>query len=108
MRVKGEFRFYNVGQGLFYTGRVYPIDKKDKRITFVYDIGGDPKYIKRAVEIFKKDASYKVNLLVLSHLHWDHINGLYQLFNGKRPQKWIKWCCPICILTRDLSWPWKF
>lgn len=73
------FTFHNVGQGLFYSGEI-----NDFR--FAYDCGSTRRsHLSYIVSKFKKNfTSAKMDLLVLSHLHDDHIAGLNGLL--KRPQ----------------------
>ncbi|MFA6756050.1 MAG: MBL fold metallo-hydrolase [Bacilli bacterium] len=77
------FKFYNVGQGLFYFGEL------DNNFRFVYDCGGSKRYVNNAIKNgFTKGKS--LDLLVISHLHEDHTNGIDELikFTGK-PKKII-------------------
>ena len=83
------FRFHNVGQGLFYSG---VLSKKDKSphstFSFVYDCGTDSSasFLKREIDDYKLllpatgiTRNKELNLLVISHLHDDHVNGLEYL-----------------------------
>ena len=66
------FTFHNVGQGLFYSGKI-----GDFR--FVYYCGSTRRgHLGSIVSRFKKTdlSSQKMDLLILSHLHDDHIAGL--------------------------------
>lgn len=70
--MKGRFVFHPVGQGLFYTGE---ISEGDYSFRFVYDCGGD--FIQRETDEYINSLNgSKIDLLVLSHLHEDHINGI--------------------------------
>ncbi len=80
-----DFKFHNVGQGLFYTGRL----KYGRAFfNFVYDCGAwewgkDDYYtnlVKNAIrgEFSKYDT---IDLLIISHLHADHTNGIPYLLN---------------------------
>jgi len=77
--------FYNVGQGLFYSGLI----KNDKQqLSFVYDCGSKSpnreKILENAVEKFNKsfeNSIKKIDLLVISHFHADHVNGLEKLLD---------------------------
>lgn len=99
------FRFLNVGQGLFYSGRIdysyhyhcccepinlshnhnhYRFHRHDDSFRFVYDCGSISKnhemYLNRAIKSdFSKDEI--IDLLFLSHFHEDHINGFNLLKN---------------------------
>jgi Predicted hydrolase (metallo-beta-lactamase superfamily) len=75
------FCFYGVGQGLFYSGM---IENGDKRFSFVYDCGssGDKANLYRCIDEYietlpKGNGGKKhLDMLILSHFHRDHINGL--------------------------------
>ncbi len=69
--IKFKFQFHDVGQGLFYTGDI-------ENFHFVYDCGGESSYIDNAV---KKYSRTNLDLLVLSHMHNDHTNGLNKLLS---------------------------
>ena len=76
-KMNAEFAFHSVGQGLFYTGSIF--DGKNT-YNFVYDCGGEIRYINHAVKSFFGGIVDKgVDLIVLSHLHEDHINGVKKL-----------------------------
>ncbi len=69
-----EFTFHNVGQGLFYSGRI-------DQFNFVYDCGAskqDKRYLEKSIVEYKHEVD-KLDLLILSHLHEDHVLGLYSL-----------------------------
>jgi len=70
-----QFVFHNVGQGLFYSGNIDGFE-------FVYDCGSTRKqHLSNLVLNYKQGLpNGKVDLLVLSHLHEDHVAGLYTLF----------------------------
>lgn len=89
MNINGAFRFHNVGQGLFYSGL---LSKKENRahnvFSFVYDCGTDSaaSFLQREIDDFKLllpatgiTRHKRLNLLVISHLHDDHVNGLEYL-----------------------------
>ena len=82
-----HFKFHPVGQGLFYTGSL-----DDGRYNFVYDCGSTTKKrdlfpaIDRYIDDLKERMSCaptmdkpSIDFVVISHLHKDHFNGLYQL-----------------------------
>lgn len=87
MRSSGEFTFHGVGQGLFYTG-VISIDGMQRRI--VYDCGS---FFKRELLEHEIDVSFNPNdtidLLVISHMDADHINGLRYLLDRVRQVKYL-------------------
>lgn len=73
-----DFKFHNAGQGLFFSGKIADFN-------FVYDCGSTKRnHINSVVTSYKKDNPARLDLLVLSHLHDDHIAGLNTLF--KRPR----------------------
>jgi len=74
-----DFTFHNVGQGLFYSGRI-------NNFNFVYDCGSETRpHLKKSVNEYIKNKlnNEKIDLLVLSHLHDDHIAGLKFFFDTK-------------------------
>jgi len=81
---KTRFVFHSVGQGLFYTGQLK--FNNEQQFNFVYDCGG--KKIIKELKSYRRDMESEViDMLVISHFHEDHINGLYSLlkdFNVKR------------------------
>jgi len=66
-----QFDFHPVGQGLFYSGRV-------NGLNFVYDCGSD-NYGSLLSAIEQYDLAKKLDLLIISHLHEDHIHGVKDL-----------------------------
>lgn len=80
--MKGYFTFHPAGHGLFYTGRIIDNETKEE-INFIYDIGSkNPKkdFIKEVTQYCNE--TKKVDFVILSHLHQDHINGIYCLLNS--------------------------
>jgi len=91
-----RFVFHNVGQWLFYTGEICFNNYHVFR--FVYDCGTESKkeLINNSIDSFKDNLLCRnnlskeldrncrkkptINLLVISHLHNDHVNGLEKLF----------------------------
>ena len=71
-----QFIFHNAGQGLFYSGKINGFE-------FVYDCGSIRKQHLTDIVLDYKNAllNGKLNLLILSHLHEDHVSGLHALFN---------------------------
>lgn len=72
-----EFKFYNVGEGLFYRGSL-----DNHAFEFVYDCGSEIKDSYKTIDnILRNDfvPKHKLDLLVISHLHKDHTNGIQQL-----------------------------
>lgn len=89
MNVNGAFRFHNVGQGLFYSGILSKKSKhKHNVFSFVYDCGtnSDISFLQREIDDYKlllptkgTTSHKKLSLLVVSHLHDDHVNGIEYL-----------------------------
>lgn len=87
MQVTGNFEFRSVGQGLFYSGI---LNKGCDIFSFVYDCGSDTKgdflkneivELENIVHRMGQVGKAKIDLLVISHFHDDHINGLECLFD---------------------------
>ena len=83
--VHANFQFRPVGQGLFYTG-VLSLD--EARFTMVYDCGVQPNnsYISEQIDEFVdennlNDDSAKLDILVISHFHNDHISHVKELLD---------------------------
>ena len=94
----GRFKFHSVGQGLFYTGCI--IDECID-FNFVYDCGGKKQYIDHEVDTYVENLGNKeLDLVVLSHLHADHINGVRELLkpneNSQTPKR-TRVVMPYCI-----------
>jgi len=76
--LKAEFTFHNVGQGLFYSGRIETTANSNK-FNFVYDCGSNNKdHISAAIISYHREPKI-INCLILSHLDEDHTNGLNEL-----------------------------
>ena len=90
--MNGTFRFHPVGQGLFYSGLINAMDLKCSGIfSFVYDCGSTSSrsFLYREIDDFKtllphvhSGVNRKLDMLIISHLHDDHVNGLEYLLNG--------------------------
>lgn len=73
-----ELTYNNVGQGLFYSGRI-------DNFNFIYDCGSENRrHMLSVIRDFKRQKlkGSKVDLLILSHLHDDHVSGLNALFEN--------------------------
>ncbi|MGD0202935.1 MAG: MBL fold metallo-hydrolase [Candidatus Bathyarchaeia archaeon] len=72
-----QFIFHNAGQGLFYSGKINDFE-------FVYDCGSFRKQHLNDIVLDYKNTlpNGKLDLLILSHLHEDHVAGLYTLFHN--------------------------
>lgn len=87
--IRGTFRFHSVGQGLFYSGILNQnINRQHRVFTFVYDCGtsSSKAFLNREIDNFKLllpkvDGKRHLDLLVISHLHDDHVNGLERLLS---------------------------
>lgn len=75
MGLRGHFHFQPIGQGLFYEGQI-------GKINVIYDCGStELSRVDNIVSNYVNKLKRKtVDLLVLSHLHTDHVNGLDELF----------------------------
>ena len=74
-------KFHAVGQGLFYSSSLSS-GTSDAHI--VFDCGSDKiDFINREVAEYKKEV-VEIDLLILSHLHYDHISGLDELLKDMK------------------------
>ena len=83
--------FHNVGHGLFYSGqiRVKPINLKKNVFDFIYDCGSKKgELIDKALDDYFDSTDLVdnklINLLIISHFHKDHVNGLPKLFRKRK------------------------
>lgn len=84
-----KFKFHPVGQGLFYTGSI-----ASGTYNFVYDCGTESKgsYLSNAIDNYVDEISVinkkpTIDFVVISHLHTDHFNGLYELSKQVKIEK---------------------
>lgn len=71
--IRCKFAFHPVGQGLFYSGVI-------KKYNFVYDCGTNShkRYLENAISSYQCN---KLDMLIISHFHKDHICGIKELFD---------------------------
>lgn len=80
-----------VGQGLFHSSEIVwkkPSDKKIQTFRLVYDCGSQQAYstfLQEQVKDYKKSVpkTGKIDLLVISHFHKDHISGIKKLLERR-------------------------
>lgn len=85
--MEADLMFHNVGQGLFYTGQIRCTNEPN--FNFVYDCGGTENTansrsltLDTCIKRYKKYLNDKpIDLLVISHFHNDHTNGIAQLLD---------------------------
>ena len=92
MTIKGTFRFHAVGQGLFYSGLIQGTSYRyGETFSFVYDCGSISSrcFLHREIDDFKALLPYtqlrrkkRLELLIVSHMHDDHVNGLEYLLDN--------------------------
>lgn len=86
--MNGEFTFHSVGQGLMHSGIITKGSTRTfKKFSFIYDCGG--KFVRNSTgmaevnglarRLEKRGRKRYLDLLILSHFHNDHINGLEYL-----------------------------
>ena len=81
--------FHGVGQGLFISGKVQ--FDKESSFDYIYDCGTLRKKAQQILEMhIKKEVDRlegkPLDILFLSHLHWDHVSGLSMLLKSLQPQ----------------------
>ncbi len=81
--VTTRFTYHGVGQGLFYSGEIKCL-KNGFNFRFVYDCGSEKlQLINSSIRIFRNNSQEnEIDLLVISHLHSDHVSGLEELFDN--------------------------
>ncbi len=95
MNLEHVATFHPVGQGLFYSAEV--LLNSRRMLRYVFDCGSESRraHLDSALEEFfgtKTRATFeaiegdprRMDLVVLSHLHRDHLNGLPRLLGGNR------------------------
>ena len=74
-----------VGHGGFFTGQVSG-DPGGRPLNYVYDCGAMRRTVLTEAisryEDWVEETSGTIDLVVLSHVDWDHVNGLQRLLNG--------------------------
>lgn len=92
---KQEFTIHPVGHGLFYSGimKYHLTNQKDKIFRFVFDCGSTngKKKLDEEINNFHKifTENEPLDLLVISHLHSDHINGIQKLLTKRNVKRVI-------------------
>lgn len=88
--MNADFRFHPVGHGLFYSGEIHLSEMKGNPFTFVYDCGG-VKVADRFEEFWNpyRETGRRLDLLVVSHFHFDHINGVPNLIKTAKPRSLV-------------------
>lgn len=77
-----DFRFRAVGQGAFYSG-VFK-HRNGNQFSFVYDCGthSTRSYIEYEIDSFVHETAHKkIDILLISHFHDDHINKISELLD---------------------------
>ena len=87
-----QCEFWNVGQGLFSSGRIQMGDAPD--FHWVYDCGSVSKNYQNLLSkaIASMDKLYStdmIDLMTISHFDEDHINGVNQLLKNKTVRYWL-------------------
>ena len=87
IKAETSFTFHPVGQGLFYSGIIkFDVNnpRYKKEFKFIYDCGSESqKKIEYEIKRFGNRYSDKnIDMLVISHFHKDHINGLGYLLSN--------------------------
>jgi len=79
MRIKYEQKFHPIGQGLFYSSSFYLNDNISANV--IFDCGSENiELIKKGIKGFNKN---NIDVLIISHLHFDHISGLDFLLKNR-------------------------
>lgn len=90
-KIISKSTFHKVGQGLFYSGQFITLDQLGETINYVIDCGTDfakeyQNLLLSEVNNYKKSILDKhknfVDIMILSHLDYDHVSGLQYLLNS--------------------------
>jgi ribonuclease BN (tRNA processing enzyme) len=89
--IVAKFEFRPIGQGLFFTGKFKHVSSR-KSFTMVYDCGHstystNASYIDAEIDEFVLEIGDKIDMLVISHFHADHINKITELLTKSRGAK---------------------
>lgn len=79
-KINYEFKFHPIGQGLFYSGTIM---NDNKSFTMVFDCGSESPKKKREQVIDNSVVPKHIDLLIVSHFHRDHVNGLEKLMKDR-------------------------
>jgi len=88
--MEASLMFHNVGQGLFYSGQIKC--ENESNFNFVYDCGGvetTPRSRSLTLDTcIDRHTTYlagqDIDMLVISHFHSDHINGISKLLEKNK------------------------
>jgi len=80
MKINYEQKFHSVGQGLFYSSSLHL--NNNISVNVIFDCGSENlKLISKQIDNYpKKD----IDILIISHLHYDHVSGLNYLLQNRR------------------------
>jgi len=82
MRIKYEQKFHPIGQGLFYSSSISLNNNITSNV--IFDCGSEKiELVKDEIDKLK---TYEIDVLIISHLHFDHISGLDYLLNNKKAE----------------------
>lgn len=85
MRIQYKQKFHSVGQGLFYSSSLHL--NNNISATIIFDCGSkDIEIIKNKIDEYEKN---DIDILILSHLHYDHVSGLDYLLRNNRKVKTV-------------------
>ncbi|MGE3702814.1 MAG: MBL fold metallo-hydrolase [Hyphomicrobiaceae bacterium] len=84
MAIRNRRRQHSVGQGFYHSGEIYFDDGSE--LSYVYDCGAMHRYVaarQREIRGYlkRRGAKAPLDILFLSHVHADHVNGLAQLLD---------------------------
>ncbi|NCI51366.1 hypothetical protein GWC95_15665 [Sediminibacterium roseum] len=100
------FCFENIGQGLFYHGRLH--GKHTDSFDFIYDCGSKSaiRYLHTAIDSYRPSVK-KLEMVVISHFDEDHVNGVTRLISGKRVDRlilpYVTWAERLALRTMTKS-----
>lgn len=80
MRITYKQKFHSVGQGLFYTSEL--LLNNNVVVNAIFDCGAEN--IGLITEEIDNYSNRNIDLLIISHLHYDHVSGLDYLLKNRK------------------------
>lgn len=109
MKIRKAYTQWAVGEGFFHSGWTSVDERKDLAVVHVFDCGAQRKFQaapEREITEFRLRHKH-LDLLFISHFHFDHVSGLERLLSGQPARHIIAPLLPpeqrILVLAQALS-----